>query len=156
MSRLQKSRGSDGTHSQGQKYTPRCVRDIVDLTTNAFVVGKDNNFGLRNSAQKMQTHHQARAVTSHGTLHFAPRPLSLIFPAAAFEQTSSQDWTTDDPVLASNVLGLRFSNPVGLAAGFDKHAEAIDGLMDTGFGFVEIGSVTPEPQDGNPKPRIFR
>lgn len=45
---------------------------------------------------------------------------------------------------------------MGLAAGFDKHAEAIDGLMDTGFGFVEIGSVTPEPQDGNPKPRIFR
>lgn len=62
----------------------------------------------------------------------------------------------DDPVLATTVLGLRFSNPIGLAAGFDKHAEAVDGLMDTGFGFVEIGSVTPEPQDGNPKPRMFR
>lgn len=62
----------------------------------------------------------------------------------------------DDPVLATTVLGLRFSNPVGLAAGFDKHAEAVDGLMDTGFGFVEIGSVTPEPQEGNPKPRMFR
>lgn len=45
---------------------------------------------------------------------------------------------------------------MGLAAGFDKHAEAVDGLMDTGFGFVEIGSVTPEPQEGNAKPRMFR
>lgn len=62
----------------------------------------------------------------------------------------------DDPILATNVMGLWFSNPIGLAAGFDKHAEAIDGLMDTGFGFVEIGSVTPEPQEGNPKPRMFR
>ena len=62
----------------------------------------------------------------------------------------------DDHVLATTVFGLRFSNPVGLAAGFDKHAEAVDGLMDTGFGFVEIGSVTPEPQAGNPKPRMFR
>ncbi|CAM9336485.1 unnamed protein product [Scytosiphon promiscuus] len=67
-----------------------------------------------------------------------------------------KDWTMDDPILATNVMGLRFSNPIGLAAGFDKHAEAIDGLMDTGFGFVEIGSVTPEPQEGNPKPRMFR
>eukprot|EP00904_Undaria_pinnatifida_P010022 jgi/Undpi1/614/HiC_scaffold_10.g04078.m1 len=67
-----------------------------------------------------------------------------------------QDWTMDDHVLATTVFGLRFSNPVGLAAGFDKHAEAVDGLMDTGFGFVEIGSVTPEPQEGNPKPRMFR
>lgn len=67
-----------------------------------------------------------------------------------------QDWTVDDPVLATKVMGLQFPNPVGLAAGFDKHAEAVDGLMDTGFGFVEVGSVTPEPQEGNPKPRIFR
>lgn len=45
---------------------------------------------------------------------------------------------------------------MGLAAGFDKHAEAVDGLFKMGFGFVEIGSVTPNPQDGNPKPRVFR
>lgn len=62
----------------------------------------------------------------------------------------------DDPILVTNVLGIRFPNPIGLAAGFDKHAEAVDGLMDTGFGFVEIGSVTPEPQEGNDKPRMFR
>ncbi|XP_056381863.1 dihydroorotate dehydrogenase (quinone), mitochondrial [Hyla sarda] len=58
--------------------------------------------------------------------------------------------------LETTVLGHKFRNPVGLAAGFDKHAEAIDGLFKIGFGFVEIGSVTPNPQDGNPKPRVFR
>ena len=54
------------------------------------------------------------------------------------------------------MAGLRLSNPVGLAAGFDKQAEAIDGLLSLGFGIVEIGSVTPEPQPGNDKPRYFR
>lgn len=62
----------------------------------------------------------------------------------------------DAPTLHSKVMGLEFSNPIGMAAGFDKHAEAMDGLLKTGFGFVEIGSVTPEPQEGNPKPRVFR
>lgn len=47
-------------------------------------------------------------------------------------------------------------NPIGLAAGFDKHGEAIEGLEQIGFGFVEIGSVTPQPQLGNDKPRVFR
>lgn len=54
------------------------------------------------------------------------------------------------------VLGRRFRNPLGLAAGFDKHGEAVDGLYKVGFGFVEVGTVTPEPQEGNPKPRVFR
>lgn len=48
------------------------------------------------------------------------------------------------------------SNPLGIAAGFDKHGEAVLGLSRTGFGFVEIGSVTPQPQPGNAKPRVFR
>lgn len=55
-----------------------------------------------------------------------------------------------------NVLGLKFKNPVGIAAGFDKHGEAVDGLYKMGFGFVEVGTVTPKPQEGNPKPRVFR
>lgn len=54
------------------------------------------------------------------------------------------------------MFGINFPNPVGIAAGFDKHAEAVVGLKDVGFGFVEIGSVTPNPQDGNEKPRVFR
>ena len=62
----------------------------------------------------------------------------------------------DDPVLATTVAGLRLSNPVGLAAGLDKNGEALRGLSRLGFGFVECGSVTPRPQPGNPRPRLFR
>jgi dihydroorotate dehydrogenase len=54
------------------------------------------------------------------------------------------------------VMGLKFPNPVGLAAGLDKNGEAIDGLAALGFGFIEIGTVTPRPQPGNPRPRLFR
>ncbi|QYU66577.1 quinone-dependent dihydroorotate dehydrogenase [Leptolyngbya sp. 15MV] len=66
------------------------------------------------------------------------------------------DRTPADPILATQALGLSFSNPIGLAAGFDKSAVAIGPLMRLGFGFVEAGSVTPRPQIGNPKPRLFR
>ncbi len=59
----------------------------------------------------------------------------------------------DDPVEA---MGLMFPNPVGLAAGLDKNAEHIDALADFGFGFLEVGTVTPRPQPGNPAPRLFR
>jgi dihydroorotate dehydrogenase len=62
----------------------------------------------------------------------------------------------DDPVLATRVWGLDFASPVGLAAGFDKDAEAVDAMLRVGFGFVEAGSVTPMPQPGNPKPRLYR
>ena len=63
---------------------------------------------------------------------------------------------TDDPKLAVRAFGLNFPNPVGMAAGFDKNAEAPDALLRLGFGFVEIGTVTPKPQAGNPRPRLFR
>ena len=66
------------------------------------------------------------------------------------------DRSADDPVLATTALGQRFRNPIGLAAGFDKSAVAVGALMRLGFGFVEAGSVTPKPQFGNPKPRLFR
>ncbi|XP_061743705.1 dihydroorotate dehydrogenase (quinone), mitochondrial isoform X2 [Nerophis ophidion] len=62
----------------------------------------------------------------------------------------------DPESLEVNVLGLKFKNPVGIAAGFDKHGEAVDGLYKMGFGFVEVGTITPKPQEGNPKPRVFR
>lgn len=54
------------------------------------------------------------------------------------------------------VMGLKFPNPVGLAAGLDKNGDHIDGLAALGFGFIEIGTITPKPQDGNPRPRLFR
>ena len=60
------------------------------------------------------------------------------------------------PQLKREVFGIKFENPVGLAAGFDKDAKLFDELASFGFGFVEIGTVTPLPQDGNPKPRLFR
>ena len=62
----------------------------------------------------------------------------------------------DDLILNIKVCNLKFTNPIGLAAGFDKNGEAYDGLMRLGFGFVEIGTVTINPQFGNKKPRIFR
>ncbi|UEM19954.1 quinone-dependent dihydroorotate dehydrogenase [Skermanella mucosa] len=61
-----------------------------------------------------------------------------------------------DPALACRLWGLDFANPVGLAAGFDKNAEVPDAMLAQGFGFVEVGSVTPRPQPGNPRPRVFR
>lgn len=58
--------------------------------------------------------------------------------------------------IETNLLGMKCSSPIGLAAGYDKDGEAVEGLFRLGFGLVEIGSVTPNPQPGNPKPRVFR
>lgn len=65
-------------------------------------------------------------------------------------------YTTESPSLARTLWGITFPNPVGLAAGFDKDAKYTDALACLGFGFIEIGTVTPRPQPGNPKPRLFR
>jgi len=65
-------------------------------------------------------------------------------------------WALNDPRLEKEVFGLKFKNPVGLAAGFDKNADVISEMANLGFGFIEVGTVTPLPQDGNPKPRMFR
>jgi dihydroorotate dehydrogenase len=62
----------------------------------------------------------------------------------------------DDPIVRTNVWGIDFPNPIGLAAGFDKDARVPDAMLSLGFGFVEAGTVTPRPQPGNPKPRLFR
>jgi dihydroorotate dehydrogenase len=65
-------------------------------------------------------------------------------------------YCVDEPRLVQKLLGARFPNPVGLAAGFDKDGQAISGFAALGFGFVEVGTVTPRPQPGNPRPRLFR
>jgi dihydroorotate dehydrogenase len=76
--------------------------------------------------------------------------------------TPGKSWATrllfkvEGPRLEREVFGLKFENPVGLAAGFDKDARLFDELSTFGFGFIEIGTVTPLPQEGNPKPRLFR
>lgn len=65
-------------------------------------------------------------------------------------------YSVRDERLSVNVFGLKFASPVGLAAGFDKNASCIDEMANLGFSFIEIGTVTPLPQEGNPKPRLFR
>lgn len=65
-------------------------------------------------------------------------------------------WRQQVPAKPVQVMGISFPNPVGLAAGLDKNAECIDAFAQMGFGFIEVGTVTPRPQPGNPKPRLFR
>ena len=65
-------------------------------------------------------------------------------------------FTVNDPKLEREVFGIRFPNPIGLAAGFDKDAKLFQELSNFGFGFIEIGTLTPNPQDGNPRKRLFR
>src|SRR6202000_1789504 len=76
------------------------------------------------------------------------------FPGVA--ALSRAIWALNDPRLEREVFGLKFKNPVGLAAGFDKNADVINEMANLGFGFIEVGTVTPLPQPGNPKPRMFR
>ena len=63
---------------------------------------------------------------------------------------------SNDPILYQHLFGLDFTNPLGIAAGFDKNVEVVKPLLNLGFGFVEAGTVTPKPQYGNEKPRVFR
>lgn len=92
------------------------------------------------------------------------RPLLFRFDAetahgmalAALRGRANRQPPASDPALTSTVAGLTFPNPVGMAAGFDKDGEVPDGLLSLGFGFAEVGSITPLPQSGNPKPRLFR
>jgi dihydroorotate dehydrogenase len=78
------------------------------------------------------------------------------FAVGALKWTPLEPPAEDAPLLAMRAFALNFPNPVGLAAGFDKHGEVPDALLRLGFGFVEVGTVTPLPQAGNPRPRLFR
>lgn len=73
-----------------------------------------------------------------------------------FQNIAKKKYQYQDTNLSKELFGLTFKNPVGLAAGFDKDAKYIHPLESLGFGFIEIGTLTPRPQDGNPKPRLFR
>ena len=93
------------------------------------------------------------------------RPLLYRFPPETAHRIAIQalkaglggrDGAADDPLLACRGRDRDFTNPIGLAAGFDKHAEVSDAMLALGFGFVEAGTVTPLPQPGNPPPRLFR
>lgn len=92
------------------------------------------------------------------------RPLLFTVPAetahsltlAALQLAPSLGETVLTPTLTQRVAGIPFPNPIGLAPGFDKNAQVPDAMLRLGFGFVEVGTVTPRPQDGNPRPRLFR
>jgi len=93
----------------------------------------------------------------------APRALRLLPPEEAHELTlkalehgAHPTATPDPPLLATSFAGLTLPNPIGIAAGFDKDARVPDAILRLGCGFAEIGTVTPLPQPGNPKPRVFR
>ena len=84
------------------------------------------------------------------------RAIKILFKIPGVKQIVKSNFNRKTPTISKNVFGLNFSNPVGLAAGFDKNAVLFDELSDFGFGFIEIGTLTPKAQPGNPKPRIFR
>src|SRR4051812_2037327 len=91
--------------------------------------------------------------TSHGLALTGLRALAAVPGLAGLAARRN---LVADPRLAQTLFGLPFANPVGLAAGFDKDALAVRAMPALGFGFVEVGTVTPRPQPGNPRPRLFR
>jgi dihydroorotate dehydrogenase len=94
------------------------------------------------------------AETAHRLVLWSMSLASRFAPLRAFLRALYQP--TPRPRLRTRCFGLEFENPIGLAAGLDKDAEAVPGFEALGFGFVEVGTVTPRPQPGNPKPRLFR
>ncbi len=94
--------------------------------------------------------------TATKLLNFLPPELAHSFTVNALKYFKLRNLSYDDKILSQHLFGLDFPNPIGLAAGFDKNAEIIKSMFSLGFGFVEVGTVTPIPQKGNPKPRVFR
>lgn len=88
--------------------------------------------------------------------YFTFNMLGIVMKIPGINSLWKMSFSTHNPLLVTRVAGIDFPNPVGLAAGFDKNAVRINELAACGFGFVEIGTVTPRAQDGNPKPRLFR
>jgi dihydroorotate dehydrogenase len=88
----------------------------------------------------------------HFTFKFLKNSCKIPFVPAILKAI----YEVKNPVLEREVFGIKFKNPVGLAAGFDKDAKLFNELSNFGFGFIEIGTLTPKPQEGNPKKRLFR
>jgi dihydroorotate dehydrogenase len=88
--------------------------------------------------------------------HFAFSSIKLVLTIPGMKFLWRKMYVIEDKRLEREVFGLKFPNPVGLAAGFDKDGKLFNELAYCGFGFVEVGTVTPKPQEGNPKPRLFR
>ena len=93
------------------------------------------------------------AETAH---HFTFSLVRLLYNIPGIRAVVRWLFGYTNPQLERELFGIKFPNPIGIAAGFDKDARLIGPLADIGFGFVEIGTVTPKPQAGNPQPRLFR
>jgi dihydroorotate dehydrogenase len=96
------------------------------------------------------------ALASRSLFAFDPETAHGLSIAALKAGLASACRLVEDPRLVQTIAGIRFANPLGLAAGYDKNAEVPDAMLKLGFGFTEVGTVTPKPQAGNDKPRIFR
>ncbi len=94
--------------------------------------------------------------SSINILKFLPPELAHSITINALKYFNLNFNSVDDKILSQHLIGLDFPNPLGLAAGFDKNAEVVKSMFLLGFGYVEVGTITPLPQKGNPKPRIFR
>ena len=88
--------------------------------------------------------------------HFTFALIRAISKIPGFKSLFRTLYLVEDKTLERELFGLKFKNPVGLAAGFDKDAKLYNELSNFGFGFIEIGTLTPKPQSGNPKKRLFR
>lgn len=88
--------------------------------------------------------------------HLTLTLLNFVLAIPGISYLFKQYYKFEDPRLERTVFGLKFKNPVGLAAGFDKDGKQINSMSSLGFGFIEVGTVTPKPQAGNPQPRLFR
>jgi dihydroorotate dehydrogenase len=88
--------------------------------------------------------------------YFTTNSMHLLLKIPVMKRLWKRIFCSENPKLETEVFGLKFTNPVGLAAGFDKNASMFNDLAYCGFGFIEIGTVTPKPQAGNEKPRLFR
>ena len=88
--------------------------------------------------------------------HFTFSLTKFFFNIPGVKSINKSLFQINSPKLERELFGLKFPNPVGLAAGFDKDAKLIDELASLGFGFIEIGTITPKAQPGNPQPRLFR
>ncbi|KAF9426056.1 Dihydroorotate dehydrogenase (quinone), mitochondrial [Podila epigama] len=148
--RLDGSRHYATASRQGQTQASRAINFVLGAGIVAGgLVGLSYGFDSRASVHK---------YVFVPLMHWTMDPETAHKVGIKLLKMGLSPWDTqpDDAALEVKLWGKTFSNPVGMAAGFDKHAEAIDGLFDLGFGYVEIGSVTPEPQPGNPLPRMFR
>jgi dihydroorotate dehydrogenase len=99
---------------------------------------------------------QILSVARAGLLLLDPEKAHELSLKALERGVYAKSQTPDDPRLAQTLWGLRFTNPLGMAAGFDKDARVATPLLRLGFGFTEVGTITPLPQQGNPRPRVFR